>query len=216
MSPTLAGFIQFIRAQLGVSTQYLPDNSMDITTAYNLSIAQVNLFFVQLPGGIYALMVYNLAADILINIAQDYSVAINSITWNANVATVITSVANTFISGNTVTIAADVPIKYNGNFQVTVLSSTTFTYPLTSNPGTNVLSGTAGFNLFQSLRAKWGINTFVPGLIQSSSDESTSESLAVPDALKQATISDLQNLKTSYGRWYLSYAQKFGMNWGIS
>lgn len=211
----LGGFKQFIRNQMGISTQYLPDNSPDIVTAYELSKDQVNLFFARFCN-VYPLMVYNLAAHILIEIAQDYSVPITTSVWSANIATSTASVATNFISGNTVVISNAVPTAYNITTQITVIDSTHFTYPLTPNPGSILIPGNVGFNLFETLRANWHINNFVGGVIASSADESTSESLAVPDALKQATLNDLGLLKTSYGRWYLSYAQKFGSVWGIS
>lgn len=200
---------------MGISAQYLPDSSPDINTAYCLAKAQVNLAFTQFPL-IYEIMIYNLAGDILINIAQDYSVAINSISWSANVATVVTAVANTFISGQFVTVSGAFPVGFNATAQATVVDSTHFRYPLIVNPGTLLAPGNAGFNLFAAMRAQWHLTSFVGGVIQSSADESTSESLAVPKAIQEATLNDLQLFKTSYGRTYLSYAQRFGTLWGIS
>ena len=69
---------------------------------------------------------------------------------------------------------------------------------------------------FQALRASWDITGFVAGVIQSSGDEGTNESLLVPDFMKGLTLSDLQNLKTPYGRQYLAIAQKFGTLWGLT
>jgi hypothetical protein len=56
----------------------------------------------------------------------------------------------------------------------------------------------------------------VAGVIGSSADETTSESLVVPEAMKNLTLQNLQNLKTPYGRQYLYFAQAFGTNWGLS
>lgn len=217
--PTLAGYKEFI-ISVGFISPYLPVNSPYIEQSYCLSMAQVNKTFALVGGGIYALMIYNLATDILINITQDYNVAIASISWSANVATVVTAMANTFISGNSVLISSNVPAQYNSSLplltQITVIDSTHLTYPVTPNPGAIVQTGTVGFNLFNSLRKRWNIDSFVAGVIDSSHDESTGESIAVPDSLRQANISDLQNLKTPYGRLYLSYAQKYGRLWGMS
>jgi hypothetical protein len=69
---------------------------------------------------------------------------------------------------------------------------------------------------FAFTRKQYGINSFVAGVIESASDESTSESIAVPDSLRNLTIGDLNNLKTPYGRQYLSYAQDMGTLWGIA
>lgn len=69
---------------------------------------------------------------------------------------------------------------------------------------------------FAFLRDKWNINGFVPGVINASSDVATSQSLTVSEAFDQAQMSDLQNLKTPWGRQYMSIAQKVGSLWGMS
>jgi hypothetical protein len=66
------------------------------------------------------------------------------------------------------------------------------------------------------LRKQWNLGGFTPGVVQSTADESTSESLVVPEQLKGLTIDQLGNLKTPYGRAYLGIAQKAGNIWGIS
>jgi hypothetical protein len=64
--------------------------------------------------------------------------------------------------------------------------------------------------VFAYLRRKFNVNGFVSGVISSASDEGTSESMVVPDSLAQLSLSDLQNMKTPWGRRYLSIAQKWG------
>lgn len=54
------------------------------------------------------------------------------------------------------------------------------------------------------------------GVVSASSDESTSTTLATPDALRQLTIQDLGFMKTVWGREYLSFNQDFGGIWGLS
>ncbi len=86
VQPTLAGFITFIRDIMGITTTVLPDNSPVIGMAFAVALAIVNpaLRCVRIPqadstgavlnaGGlsIYSLAVNNLAADNLINYAQD-------------------------------------------------------------------------------------------------------------------------------------------------
>lgn len=75
-------------------------------------------------------------------------------------------------------------------------------------------SGSTGY--FATLRASLGINNTVLGLIQSSSDESTSQSWMIPDALKNLSLADLQSLKTPYGREYMAIASQFAPMWGLS
>lgn len=71
-------------------------------------------------------------------------------------------------------------------------------------------SGSPGLPFFAWQRKQLNINGFVPGVIQSSSDQGTGNSLLVPDAFKDFTVANLQNLKTTYGRAYLGIAQSFG------
>lgn len=69
---------------------------------------------------------------------------------------------------------------------------------------------------FAYSRKQYNIAGFVGGVIQSAGDESTSQSMVVPEQFKQLTISDLQNLKTPYGRQYLAIAQRYGTIWGVT
>jgi hypothetical protein len=144
MGPTLAGFLEFIRNVVGISTDNLPDASPIIPVAYNVAVEIVNLGLKKASPTLYVLAVYNLATDNIINYAPN-------------------------------------PV---------------------SPPGV--------VDYFSALRTKWHIEQFVSGVIQSSSDESTSNSLVVQEAAKMFTLGNLQNLKTPYGRRYLSIAQSMG------
>ena len=53
-------------------------------------------------------------------------------------------------------------------------------------------------------------------MITASNDETTGETLVVMDAAKGFTLSNLQNLKTPWGRTYLGFAQQFGTLWGLT
>ena len=169
--PTLAGFIEFVRISMGISTSVLPDNSMWLRFALANAIALCNpaLCVVALPltdaagvvlsdgRTIYTEAVYNLGADNLINYAQDDPSA-------------------------PVVPGSEPPLRY-----------------------------------FAYARAQWNINGFVSGVIQTASDESTSESMIVQEAAKNFTLGNIQSLKTSWGRTYLAMAQSFGPSlWGIS
>lgn len=69
---------------------------------------------------------------------------------------------------------------------------------------------------WENLRTKFKIVPFTAGVIASTSDESTSENLEVINAAKDFLLSDLQNLKTPYGRAYVAIAMRQGSLWGIS
>ena len=74
-----------------------------------------------------------------------------------------------------------------------------------------------GYTFFQDYRKN--NNMLLPsfGVVQSSSDEATSVTNAVPDGLKNLTIQDLNFMLTPYGRTYLTFAQSFGPTvWGLS
>ena len=90
-------------------------------------------------------------------------------------------------------------------------------YNLATDLLINIAPDQPGFTFFKRLRKKLNITGFVSGVVQGSSDESTSVSLVVQDAAKNFTLKDLQNLKTSYGRTYLELAQSAGPEtWGIT
>jgi hypothetical protein len=77
VNPTLAGFMDFIRQVMGITTVQLPDNAYSIPLAYNAALTIVNqaLGSVDNPNpalpNLYAMAVYNLAADRLLNWALD-------------------------------------------------------------------------------------------------------------------------------------------------
>jgi hypothetical protein len=67
-----------------------------------------------------------------------------------------------------------------------------------------------------NLRKDFSINAFIAGVIRESHDESTGQSIEVPDSLKNLSLLDLQTLQTSFGRAYMAYAQQIGSLWGLS
>lgn len=69
---------------------------------------------------------------------------------------------------------------------------------------------------FEYLRKSFGLTSFVGGTIQSTSDESTSESLNVPENLTKLTLADLSYLKTPWGRVYAQYAESYGTIVGLT
>lgn len=71
--------------------------------------------------------------------------------------------------------------------------------------------------LFSQLRAAYKLENFIAGVVNSSSDVSTSQSLTVPKFFENLTLFDLQTLKTPWGRMYMSIAQQYGPTiWGLS
>lgn len=156
-----AGWLLFIANVMRVPTVALPPDSPIIIYTFNFAVSTVNkqlLLACSPPGSWspYQLAVYNLAADLLINWAQDPP-------------------------GEPIYNVGPPPLQY-----------------------------------FAWLRAQYGVNQFVAGVINASSDEGTSQSLTVPTAFEGLTIGQLSNLKTPYGRAYLALAQDVGTMWGLS
>lgn len=150
MQPTLAGYIAFLRDIVQIPVGVLPDDSPYITTSYELSVQLVYCPLQGVGNGfIYVQAVYNLATDILVNIAQDQP-------------------------------------------------------------------GQTPPDFWAQVREKYNIGTFVAGVIQSSNNVDTGQSMVVPEAFKELTIANLQNLKTPWGRVYLGFVQSWGQDWGIS
>lgn len=147
---------------MGISTTVLPDNSPVIQFAYDVALAVVNPALAGVTIGspayssIYALAVYNLGGDNLINYADDQN-------------------------GAPAIPGSDPPLPY-----------------------------------FAYARKRFNINGFMSGVINSSSDEGTSQSMVVQEAASTFTLSDLQNLKTPWGRTYLGFAQRYGTLWGMN
>jgi hypothetical protein len=78
------------------------------------------------------------------------------------------------------------------------------------------IPGASDPTYWSDLRASFGINEFTGGVINFSSDQSTSTGVAVADAIKQLTIMDLGTLNTPWGRNYMAIAQNYGTLWGMS
>lgn len=65
-------------------------------------------------------------------------------------------------------------------------------------------------SFFTQARAQYKIGTLIPGVVMASGDQATSETLVVPEFFKNLTLSELDLVKTPYGRDYLGYAQMYG------
>jgi hypothetical protein len=89
-------------------------------------------------------------------------------------------------------------------------------YNLAGDLLVNFAQDQPGQTYFFDLRKSLNINNFVPGLISESHDETTGESLLNQEFMKTLTMSDLQRMKTPWGRQYLMFAQSYGTLLGVS
>lgn len=66
------------------------------------------------------------------------------------------------------------------------------------------------------LRKTLGVGSFAYGLIQSTSDQGTSSSLAIPQQVQDMTLANMMQAQTPWGRAYLAIVGQWGTIWGIS
>jgi hypothetical protein len=67
------------------------------------------------------------------------------------------------------------------------------------------------------MRKQFGLNGFVPGVIQSSADQGTSASYKVSSFYDSLTPAELMLMQTPWGRTYMSIASWYGPTvWGIT
>jgi hypothetical protein len=70
-TPTIYGYINWIRTIMGIPQNVLPDNSPYIVLSFEMALETVNLYLDIASPLLYTQAVYNLGGDILVNIAQD-------------------------------------------------------------------------------------------------------------------------------------------------
>jgi len=151
-TPTLVGFIAWVRAVMGVTTAQLPDSDPAFYYAFTVALELTNVRILTASPLIYQLAVYNLG-DNLINWAQD---------------------------------PAGAPVN------------------------------SEGLACFAALRKQFGCFNFTAGPVSSSGDEGSNVSLEVVEGLKNLLVGQLQNLKTPFGRQYISFTQAGGNDMGIT
>ena len=74
----------------------------------------------------------------------------------------------------------------------------------------------AGQDFFTALRQSFGITNFVPGVLNSASNEATSQSMTIGEGLSNLQLIDLQRVKDPYGRQALAIMQSTGTLWGLT
>lgn len=232
--PTVAEFIVFLQGTAGFPASYLPSTSPYITYAFDNALDFVNPV-INVVGGVpgswsvYSQAIFNYGADWLINYAPDQAYPIAAATWSGGLVTITTTVANAISPGDNLLISGISPNTYNTPFRsrtqvYAVANATTFQYGLalatggSSNPGPATVGAgaMATEQFFADLRRDFKISAFAPGVIASTSDLTTSAAIDNPEFFKNLTLSDLQMLKTPFGRAYLAIAMAYGTIWGLT
>ncbi|MEQ9902566.1 hypothetical protein [Pectobacterium aroidearum] len=71
MMTSLSGFIGFVRTDMGVTAEQVPDNSPSLSLAYCGAVEWVNHDIAAVMPNLYAVAVYNLAASFLVNYGSE-------------------------------------------------------------------------------------------------------------------------------------------------
>jgi hypothetical protein len=232
--PQLADLQAFVQSAAGIPVAYLPLDSPQYQYALNQALAIVNQTLQAVPyqqgsWSTYSLAVLNLATHLILEYAIDQSWLISAASWAAGLVQITTAVPNTIQVGDRVAVSGISPYAYDNapvdpGSQVpcwtvnSVLDASDFNYPVGDNPGTAILAANATVSecYFQIARARLRLNDFAPGIISSTGDLSTSASLLNQEYMRTLTLENIQLLKTSWGRAYLSIAMKYGTIWGLT
>jgi hypothetical protein len=96
------------------------------------------------------------------NIYDAETLGLSSLTWSDDTVTATTASPHGLTVDDTYTIAivGAVPTGYNGVFTATVTGASTFTYPLSSNPGTETVAGT--YAVLNNQIAIWSLSAGLP------------------------------------------------------
>lgn len=229
-TPDVVKFTTFLRNVAQIPTGALPDAAPVIQHAFDAALDMVNLDLgiavaQATSWSPYELAVYNLATHYLVEYAADQSYPLSALTWQAGIATATTVTPHGLLPGDQVRIVGVSPLAYAGpapaaGVTITdVIDNVHIGYHLARNPGQAVLlSGAAAQALyFACARRAFRLSSFVPGVVGSTSDLSTSVGLDNPDFFRNLTLDQLQLLKTPWGRNYLAIAQKYGPGvWGLT
>ncbi len=62
-----SGFIEFVRTDMGITADQVPDDSASLSMAYNAALQWVNDGIAAVMPDLYGIAVYNLAASFLVN-----------------------------------------------------------------------------------------------------------------------------------------------------
>jgi len=212
--PNLADFVTYCQGQ-GITPDALPVDSDYFQWALTHGIDRT----IKTPAGYppieYVIAVYNFGVNWLISWAPDQSnLMITALVWASGVVAATTALPLGDVAGTSfaVTIQGAAPDAYNGTVTATNAGMNSFSYPLATDPGAATAFGTFSTLFFANLRASLNILSYTVGPVSSSADQATSQTLVVPDWLKNASLTTLDSLKTPWGRAWIAYSQQWGMN----
>lgn len=69
---------------------------------------------------------------------------------------------------------------------------------------------------FADMRKKLGVGKLITGLMSSASDQGTSGSIVIGEALSNLTLGDLMMMQDPYGRQVVAVLMELGQPWGLT
>lgn len=84
------------------------------------------------------------------------------------------------------------------------------------NAAASMLLNHAPGDYFADARKKLGIGKLITGLMNSASDQGTSGSIVIGDALSNLTLADLMMMQDPYGRQVIAVLMEMGPLWGYT
>lgn len=140
------------------STDTITPITADLPFFYNVSGSAQSNQYMMLKNSEQAFLFDGTTVSLITDVDYPgiHTVAVTSITRVSTTATVTTTAAHPFITGDTVTIAGASPAGYNGAKTVTVTGGSTFTYTIAGSPATPA-TGT--------ITAQGGSKRTVPGIV---------------------------------------------------
>ncbi len=124
-SDLLAQHLRNINLTGSTDTEVLADFAYNLGQRYQLALAKLVNYKTTLEYS------FNVGMQVTL-LTSGVAQTISSITSSSTTATVTTSAAHGYTTGNTVAIAGVSQSGYNGTYTITVTSTTTFTYTLTA------------------------------------------------------------------------------------
>ncbi len=148
-----------------VSTQIVQLQVTETIAPSPSTLQQTGVFVSQggTTAAVNSLTLLTSSADLANVLAAPLS--LSTLSWSGGVVTATTSVVHGLTNAQVyyLTIAGAVPTGYNGSYACTITGTTTFTYPLVSNPGNETAPGTyvsaTRNQLIQQNATFWGQGT---------------------------------------------------------
>jgi len=203
-SPNLEDYITYVLGQ-GVPIADLPVLQTTLTTTEGSETATVGSA-TGLADGMFVLSQFVSPQTTIVSISGT-TVTLSSPATGAGSTLLAYFSADFMALGWTFTIAVD---RVIGAGAVGGILYVLAVYNLGLHTLVKISQDISPLTFFADARTQYGILSFIGGIISSTADQNSSNAIATSDLLKDLSVSDLDVLKTPWGREYAGYAQNFG------